>query len=178
MILKLRQVESDIGSNDRQFWFWSKRIKPTYLYYASHQDVQKVPLKPLFHPLWMMECMSVGPIDMAGATVYNQSGHWAIRQTRVGTMGQLMVKVTVIDPNRKTLLGHYLYNDDLKLVASSEVLSFQTCGGFVVPKRIRMLWLEENAGMELELINVRVNSALDTSLWVMPNITRKNLAEM
>ena len=31
----------DIGMNQEHFWFWSKRMKPSSLYYAKNEDVGK-----------------------------------------------------------------------------------------------------------------------------------------
>ena len=171
--------EIDIGSNQQYFWFWSRRMKPSYLYYSLHKDIKKAPLKTLFHPLWMMECLGIDEIDLKGATIYQQENCIAVRQIRTGTMDQLVVKITLIDPKKQAIIGHYLYNDDLKLIASSEVLEFQNYKQFLIPKRIRMLWHEENAGMELTLSRVIINSQINKQLWEMPtNMPKRNLATL
>ena len=171
-------AETDVGSNQQYFWFWSKRMKPSYLYYAAHQDLQRTPLKTLFHPLWMMECLGIGEIDLKGAVIYKQGSYLTVRQTRIGTMGQLAVKVTLVDIGKKVVIGHYLYDDDLKLIASSETIEFQNCGEFRIPKKIRMVWHEEGAGMELELNHVQINKIINKNTWEIPNIKKKNLVDL
>ena len=33
--------ETDVGSNEKQFWFWSKRMKPSVLFYSEHENLNK-----------------------------------------------------------------------------------------------------------------------------------------
>jgi hypothetical protein len=47
--------ELEMGSNDRQFWFWCKRTKRVALYYAEHG--QKTRLKAPFNPLFVLRSL-------------------------------------------------------------------------------------------------------------------------
>src|SRR5262249_19016269 len=51
----------DLGSNDREFWFWvgdAGRSKDTpYLYHCSHTDLPKAQLPIPVHPDWIMEAL-------------------------------------------------------------------------------------------------------------------------
>jgi hypothetical protein len=59
--------ELDVGSNDREFWFWSARNNPPDQFYCSYNDLRtkQVSLPFPFQPEWAMETMGMAtfPVD-------------------------------------------------------------------------------------------------------------------
>lgn len=161
--------EADIGSNDKQFWFWSRRMKPPTLYYAKHTDLIKVPLRAPLNPLWLMECLNVTEIDTKNAKARKHENYWAIYQPRVSTLGTLMTKMTLIDPQYKRIIGHYLYGENNQLVASNEILEFTKYGNTFVPIKSKMCWQEEKLVMILQFKDVKVNTIPKEEMWTMPD---------
>jgi len=171
--------EADVGSNDQQFWFWSKRMRPPTLYYANHSDMIKVPLRDPLNPLWLMECMNVQEIATKNTEIRQQEKYWAIHQTRVSLLGALVVKMTLIDPQEERIVGHYLYNSENKLIASSEIVAFAKCGSVYVPTEMKMCWHEENMSMLFQFTQIAVNTKIKDTTWILPNYLRKkNMAEL
>ena len=166
--------ETDMGSNDDQFWFWSRRMEPPTLYYASHTDLIKTPLRPPLNPLWLMECMGVEEITTKNSKARKHDEYWAIYQTRVSNLGTLLTKMTLIDPHRKRIIGHYLYDADKQLMASNEVVEFVEHDGVFVPIKTKMCWHEEGVVMIFDFSNIEINSTnMDSTWWTMPNMRRK-----
>jgi len=171
--------EMDVGSNEEQFWFWSKRMRPPTLYYADHSDLIKVPLRPPLNPLWLMECMSVSKVDTKNAKARKHGDFWAIYQSRVSTLGTLMTKMTLIDPEHKRIVGHYLYDNEDNLIASNELLEFADCAGTSVPVKSKMCWHEEGVVMIFEFADLAINSQIKEELWAMPpSWNKQDMAEL
>ncbi len=171
---RLGTKEADIGSNNQYFWFWSRRHDPPHLFYADHKDVYKSRLKTPFHPLWMMGALSMGTIDLKGAKVSEFEGKWKVSQKRKGTLGKMIIKSTIIDPDRKVVVGHYISSLSGKLIASTEIEEWD--GN--TPSVIIMRWHDEGVSIRLKFIHPKVNPQIDEDYWKLPNIRPKqNMAE-
>lgn len=164
--------ESDIGSNNTYFWFYSKRLKPAYLYYALYRDIDKVPLKPMFHPVWLMESLGVLPYAPGYYSIERKDREcWLCTEKKRGLQGQLITTSVLIDSKRPTIIGRYLFNNEGRLIASAESDSFYRCGKAFIPKKIRFMWQEEQQSLTLELENLQVNNRLPDSTWQPPRIS-------
>lgn len=167
--------EMDIGSNDSVFWFWSKRMENPALYYAKHEDLSKTMLKTPLNPMWLMESLNVGTIDVKNIEIAKFKNFWAIIQPRESALGENVTVVTLIDPERTAVIGRYLYNSVGKLVASAETSDFnrdpQT--GALIPKKIFIIWYEEGVEMEWHLHNPKINTGINPNYWTMPNAKNK-----
>lgn len=167
--------EIDIGSNDSTFWFYSKRIKPPYLYYSRHENVANTRLKPLFNPLWLMESLSLDSLPISHKVIEKQQRleliNWEICPT-----GELVYRKILIDTAKPAIIGHYLFSDRGVLIASSEIEEFYTYRNVFIPKIIKFIWFEENECLAIELKNIKINSNLSSSLWQMP--TMKNALDI
>lgn len=167
-------LETDVGSNDQQFWFWSRRMRPPTLYYADHADLIKTRLRTPLHPLWLMECMGVTEIGFKNTVVKRQGEYLAAFQPRVSTLGALVTKMTLIDPKKQVIVGHYLYNQDDVLIASNEVIEFHTTyDGHMVPKKTKVLWQEEGVKMLFDFNGIQVNTPINPAHWNLPDYRRK-----
>lgn len=160
--------ESDIGSNDQLFWFWSKRNKPPALHYAVHEDLYKTRLKTPFNPAWMMECLGINEINLQGGLMRTET-HWVVVEKSISPSCQIVTKMTAIDPATERITGHYLFDPMGQIEASTEILEFEND----IPKKILIIWHKENIKMLWTVKNVKVNTQLNPDLWEMPNMSYK-----
>lgn len=170
-------LESDLGSNTRYFWFWSKRMNDPYIYYARHEDSYRVPLKNPFQPFWMMDSLGINTLPTEKST-YKQMGDFlVIDEYCQGTEGNLLLRRILVDMRRRLFYGQYLI-DNGKLVASTEVLEYQNVDGILVPKTVKIVWVEEDVALIWRFKNTRVNVSIGNEWWQLPNFTqRKNLLD-
>jgi len=160
--------ELDVGSTNNIFWFWSRRMKPPALYYSEHASLHKTRLKTPFHPLWMIECLNVGVIELPDKIKRNEK-YILVEERKVSaSTGNWVKKITLIDAEKKAIIGHYLLDLSDNGIASSEVLSFQSVNGFLVPKEMKICWYEENKTLYWSFSNTSVNLVVDPNNWVMP----------
>lgn len=165
-------LESDIGSNEEDFWFWSKRLNPPYLYYSSYENLEKSRLKATFNPLWLIDFLGVNEIDYKNANVFKQNNLIGIIETKNNAY-ENVAKITLIDPNKSAVIGHYIINKTGKVIASNEITEFQEVDGILLPKTIQSYLQEEDLEVTWELVNPKINIEISNEAWDMPNISRK-----
>ena len=166
---RLTGKEMDIGSNDKYFWFWSKRMSPPALHYAKHEDLNKTMLRPALNPNWMIESINVSPIEVDNIEIAKFKDFWAIIQPREASTGESMTVMTLIDPIKKNVAGRYLYNHNGRMIASTE---YQAYSGSI-PLKILIIWYEESITLEWDLSQLQINKGINPEFWVMPNIKNK-----
>lgn len=162
--------ETDVGSNEHIFWFWSRRMDPPILYFAKHEDTSRSKLRAPFHPDWMREGLGLDQIKIDGATFEQDGSRWKVFEKRVSASGKPVVKMTLID-NEK-ILGHYLYNNQGQLISSIEAKDFYR-NGHIVPRVFLMTWAEENITVEWTMSAPRINGNINSALWEKPKMRRE-----
>lgn len=163
---KLFGKEIDIGSNEESFWFWSKRMKPPYLHYANHKDLNKTFLRMALNPEWLLESLNVNVVDVKNIQTNKFKDYYSVFQPRVDSFGQPVTVVLLIDPKKQICIGRYLYNSDNQLIASAEYRNFNQN----IPLNILIIWYEEQITLNLDLTNISVNQNLNSNYWIMPDI--------
>ena len=167
-------LESDVGSNDEHFWFWSKRMKPRSVYYAVHEDLHRTRLKPPFNPLWIMESLSLGEIDTRNIiTAEDENNNLIVFQDRISITGEKVTKSTLIDQKNKSIICHYIIRLDGTIAASTEITGFKKVDGVSIPTNILIIWHDENITMEWELSKSKVNQYISDEKWEMPSYDEK-----
>ena len=157
--------ESDIGSNDDIFWFWSRRMKTPALYWARHEDVHKTRLKTPFRPDWMMASLGLDVIK--SGQPQKEGRYYKMLEHTKGTRGKRVMRITLIDPKENRIIGIYL-NDYYQLIASTEIKEVYWIDGFPVPKRIVITWHEEDVQIEWKMSSPRINHDIRNTLWEKP----------
>ncbi|MFI5343968.1 MAG: hypothetical protein ACHQUC_07090 [Chlamydiales bacterium] len=165
--------ESDIGSNDDIFWFWSKRLEPCALYYAKHEDLYQTNLRTPFHPLWMMEILGIGTMDLDKCKTYQHKENIAIVQNKISVTGTPVTRIYLIDPQKLAFVGHYIYDSKGSLVVSAEITDFYNVNGFYLPKTAVINWAEEDVQLLWSLDCPILNNAIDPSNWKSPPFKQK-----
>lgn len=166
--------ELDIGSNDQQFWFWSKRMKPPSLHFANHEDFCKTRLRTPFNPKWMIESLgidtiTIDTINTANKKIVETPDKYIVYSDHKNSVGKPIVKMTYINKRTNRIDGFMLVDQTNKKVASGEVQAWTG----ELPQKILYVWFEENTSMLFELSGQKSNVVIDSRYWQMPNISPK-----
>lgn len=168
-------LETDIGSNNQHFWFWSKRLDPPALYYGKHENVHKSGLRTPFNPKWVMELLSIIQIEQneqSRLSVYDEK-YLALVEPRISTTGLSVQKITLIDPNQQAIIGHYLLGANNRMILSCEIAEYHYVNQVMVPKKMKIIWHEENVVLLWSISEVRINESLDSNNWILPDRRQK-----
>lgn len=167
-----KETETDTGFNTDIFWLYSRNFdRGPALYYSKRNDLHKTGLKSIYNPYWIVESLSVGKVDLEKADIVKYMDHIHIIQPRISLQGKSVTKVTSIDPKKKVILGHYIYDSKNRIITSTEIMSFYEINGHVVPKSMRIVWSEGQ--MKWELKNPLINKPVSPGMFDLPNITPK-----
>ena len=166
---QLTGKEMDIGSNKTHFWFWSKRMNPPALHYSLHEDLDKTMLRTALNPAWMMESLNVSPVSTENIEIAKFKELWATIQPRMSSTGEKVTVVTLIHPTQTVVVGRYLYNQNGKLIASTEYQDFSD----VIPRKILIIWYEEGIALDWDLSRVQTNVGINPKFWMMPDMRSK-----
>ncbi len=168
--------ECDLGSNKDIFWFWSKRMKDSNLYYSEYKDIYKTSLRSTLHPLWLIESLGFNKIDVSNAVVAsitsNGEEYWSITERRLSTANFIIEKITLVKKSDLSVAGHYVFHEG-KCLASTEVTEYEIIDEVFVPKKMKINWREENIVLYWEFRNSRVNENVDKNMFNLPNIPNK-----
>lgn len=158
--------EIDVGSNTKEFWFWSKRMNPPSLYFAKHEDFNKTRMKTPFSPFLLMDSlgMSTLNIDTGKIVETNRSYIWV--EPAQNSIGQPITRMTFINKVNKRIDGFMICNAEGGVIASGEVIEYKN----ELPYQILYVWAEENLTMLMELKGSQTNVAIDQGLFNRPDI--------
>ncbi len=155
----------EIGSNDKEFWFWSREIKPPYLYHCSYDDMArgvKVPFP--FQPEMVLNALGMAPYDPAKQyTMQMGGGNKFIELTEQARSpeGKPIQKVTVFNASAVTradqpqVVAHILKDEQNKVVCAAYVRVVQRVGdnGPVIPRIVDFNWPEQKMKMTMRIEN-------------------------
>src|SRR5579875_3316386 len=158
----------DIGSNDKEFWFWSKQINPPYLYHCSYDDMArgvKVPFP--FQPDMALSALGLAPYDPAKKydlkIVNDKKGQPAfieLTEQARSPENKPVQKVTVFNYHQAQLpnpqvVAHVLKDEHGKVICSASIRSAQQVGGNgpVIPRIVDFNWPEQKLKMTMTLYN-------------------------
>ena len=176
----------DIGSNDREFWFWvggGQGDQP--LYHCSYTDLPRATLPLPIQPDWIMEALGMAQIQPnPGIRLEfprNSNTMELIEATR-SPKGQPMTKVTVFNRNtvrgtQPQIIARKLVDGRGKVVCMAEIKEMQQDprSGVSVPHRMELVYPGDRAmekiTLNLVLDTIVVNAPLDPSqpFFVLPN---------
>jgi hypothetical protein len=159
-------TEMDIGSNEELFWFWSKRMTPSALYYSQYENLSKTNLRTVLNPFWIMESIGINEIDSKNIEISKSNNYWIIKQNRISSNNKKVIVTIIVDPTSKNVIGRYLYDEYKKIMASTEYDNFENN----LPSRILITWHEEDIKLDWNVSNLTINKELNSLYWNMPKI--------
>ena len=167
--------ELDVGSNDQQFWIWQKGMDPPAILTAQHKDMGlalehfRIP----FEPDWIMEVLGVVPIEGSQYELRpaNQRGQMELVAHTKSKTGDPVRKVIRVDTKRGWVLGHELWREPGKLIASAAYSDHQAdkLTQVMMPRKIHVRWPEADLNLGIELRHLEVNPPqLPELVWTLP----------
>jgi hypothetical protein len=154
-------METDVGSNERYIWFWSKRMKPSHLYYCPTENASTSRLRPALNPNWLIQILGVTKIPEYPKYLWKD--RYVVLEDIAG-----LKKMTVIDPKQNQIVGHYLYDHD-RMLAGCEIKEFSDN----LPKEVHFYWVEENLHVIWRLRYDRINGKIPHSVFDMPKSSHR-----
>jgi hypothetical protein len=162
----------DIGSNDKEFWFWSRELKTpdnhAYLYHCSYDDLARGTKVPFpFQPEMVVSALGLAQYDPGKTyrldTTNDRQGHKSILLTEqaLSPEHKPIQKITVFDANEATrpgqpqVLAHILKDEQGKVVCAANIRSVQRVGpkGVTIPRMIDFSWPEQKLTMTMRIEN-------------------------
>jgi hypothetical protein len=158
--MMVKSTELDLGSNDREFWFWIARAKPPYQFFCSYEDLstKQIRLPFPFQPEWVMETL--------GMTSFPVDGNYKVQpvkntieliQDTTSLQGQPVQKVIVFSRDQTRILEYKLRDLTGKEICSAQIRDVQKLDGATVPHAIQLNWPSERIKLGLTLKNPKPN---------------------
>lgn len=190
---------ADIGSNDKEFWFWVKDMPEKAVYFCNYEDEGSNNLAVGFQPDWIVEALGLRVIpetEMADITVTAgpMPGTWLLSQKHRTQQGETVYKETVLSSASKRIIEHRLKASDNKTLLTQAVISEyspypvkgengQPAENVYLPRKFTLRWVQEKMALDVSLGNVAINqfeASRRDLVFIEPQINgigRRNLAE-
>lgn len=185
----------DMGSNDREFWFWISKAEPPDLFFCSYNDLEtgraRMPFP--FQPEWIMEALgmaSYGPAEKYQVRV-GKTTLELVEQTR-SPQGAPISKITVFERtpahgNQPQVSAHLLQDANGQTICAAYVTEVQIDQrtGAVVPRKVKLTCPAEHLELRLKLDETAVNGQIaaprQASLFTRPalqGVATRDLAHL
>lgn len=170
--------EVDVGSNDQQFWIWSRRNEPPALYFARHDQYATSSARTMMpiEPAWLIDALGLVTLDPTAAyegPFRRNDGTLEISCPGVGPNGPIK-RTTVVDPARAWVVEQHVYDANGQILASAygERFRFDPVSQVSLPERVTMKMPATNLSLTLDMQQIAVNSGTGdpTQLWAMPTL--------
>jgi len=183
----------DMGSNEREFWYWISKSEPPYLFHCSYDDLgrgrARMPFP--FQPDWIMESLGIQELGSPeNFQVVTKRDTIELVEASRSPQGQPVQKVTVFNNNATRgsappVAAHILRDASGKEICGAYISAVQQDRGTgaVIPKKIRLVWPSEKMELNLKLDEVEVNKQIESqraTIWFtrpnLENVSTYNLA--
>lgn len=183
--------EVDLGSNEREFWMYVKRMDSPNFLYCSYEDFPKAAKRfPIpFETDWVMQALGMAeyPADVDYTSSVNEQQRKYILSYRTTTSaGQPVRRVVAFnadhDSGRKPVVSkHFIVDDREQVLATAEILSAKAVKvgtSYVqVPTEVVLEWPTRQFKMRLVMGGERVNENMGdraAALFTRPHIQGAN----
>jgi hypothetical protein len=157
----------EVGSNDKEFWFWSSQINPPYLYHCSYDKLAqgvKVPFP--FQPDMVLSALGLSAYDATKQysmqfTPPDNRGRKFIELTERGLSpeNKPIQKITVFNAGAVTVpnpqvVAHILKDEKGNVICSASIRSAQRVGGDngpIIPQMVDFNWPEQKMKMTMRI---------------------------
>ena len=161
--------EVDIGSNDKNFWYWSRRDKVPGLHYAAHPDLYKSRLKTPFNPIFLRSTLGIEELPNENFKIVENEKHIMVTYPQINASGEDVLFSVFINKDKKQIDGYLIVNKDGKTAASCEIQEYSVD----IPTKILYNWNEEERIMLITLTKPQFNQTLSSQVWEMPPVRPK-----
>lgn len=172
----------DLGSNDREFWFWAKDSQPANVLVCSHDQIAaatQVTTLPLpFRPDWLMEVLGVSPISGSGYEIRrtNQRSPIVELVSVQRTPDQQPVRrIVKVDMGHGVVLEHRVEAMNGKMIARATLSRhfLDPESRLILPRQISIDWpaAEQVLALSMEFTSVDFNApAQSVAMWTVPTV--------
>jgi hypothetical protein len=184
---------ADLGSNDREFWFWMAKADPPDLFYCSHADVGRVQMPFPIQPDWVLEGMglaTITPNDNMRVSLNSRQGTIDLVEPSRSPQGQSVFKVTTFNARTVSgtdpqVLSRRLVDEKGREICAAYITQMQVDPrtGILIPKEVKFEYPSDRITMRLTLSTVTVNGQVNpqqAQQWFtrpnMPNVRSIDLA--
>jgi hypothetical protein len=158
----------DMGSNDREFWYWISKAEPPYLFHCAYEDFARGQARmPFpFQPDWIMEALGIAEYDPSRPYEVIPNGNTIdLVEKTVSPQGQPVRKVTRLTRGNNRQLqvtAHILQDMSGKEICSAYVAEAQqdSATGTVLPRQVQLIWPAERIKMKMKFDRMAVNPPL------------------
>jgi hypothetical protein len=178
------QSAADVGSNDKEFWYWISKNEPPYLFHCDHKDFAEGRTRVAFpfQPDWIMEALGMADHDPNGTyePVKATQTTFELVQKTLSPQRQPIRKVTVFNrapaANSPQVMAHRIEDANGKLICSALIthVQYDEASRTVIPKQVKLEWPDQKVTLKLKLDGVKVNAAIEagraTALFNRPNM--------
>ena len=165
----LGQPMVEVGSNDKEFWFWSKQINPPYLFHCSYNDLAngvKVPFP--FQPDMVLNALGLAPYDRTKKytmkTVDDNKARRKLIELTEQTLSpdhKPIQKITVFNSVTAELpqpqvIAHIIKDEQGRVVCSATIRYAQRVDGIngpIIPRIVDFNWPEQKMKMTMRIEN-------------------------
>lgn len=164
----------DAGSNDDEFWFWTKDATPQYLLTAHHADADLAMshFRLPFEPNWVMEVMGVIPLDPNEYEMRRRPKGPLVEliSIRSAPGGERVQKTLIVDTHQGRIIQHTLHGSDGRLIASASLGNYwrDPVSKLEVPRDVRLNFPEANLDITMQIHQPEINPDLPESIWQVP----------
>jgi hypothetical protein len=161
----------DMGSNDREFWFWISQAEPPYVYHCAYDDFARGQARLPFpiQPEWIMEAMGIAECSSPEHfTVAVRGNTLELVEQATSPQGKPVRKVTVFNRvaaqgNAPQVVARILQDANGKEICSATIKEVQIdrATGAILPKKIRLVFPEEKMELSMKLDGLTVNGQIE-----------------
>lgn len=163
LVTSLAGQELELGSNDEHFWYWSRQDNPKLLMYCAHSemDVAQQRLEIPFEPDWLLEVLSIRPIDAERVTLQkapNSRAYSLVTHSRAPS-GHPIKRITVVDACTGHVIEHSIYDGFGQVVAQAYLRDhhIDPQSGVAIPRRIKLSSPPAQVTMDLKIRGIHCN---------------------
>jgi hypothetical protein len=172
--------ELDLGSNEREFWFWVAKSQQPGQFYCSYNDLKtkSVQLPFPFQPEWIMETlgMSTYPVD-GRYQVVDKRDTIELIQDAISLQGQPVRKVVVFNRNQMAnghqIRAYVLRDMQGKELCAAQIQAVQQVGNITVPYKVHLEWPAEKLKLSMQINKPSLNQLppeMAQNLFVRPTM--------
>jgi hypothetical protein len=172
----------DMGSNNERFWLWAKDDPHKAIMTCAHEDVplalSEMQMRLPFQPDWLMEVLGVIPLDPNEFRVERPSPDGPMINlvaTRIDPTGEDVERVIQVNACHGIIIDHELRRkSDRHTIARASLTGHYRDPDtqIVLPKQIRIDWVDVDLYVVLDFTKITVNPELpdESSMWTMPSM--------
>lgn len=166
--------ELDLGSNEKIFWYWSKRDPRPGVYWSVYEDFPKTRLKTPFNPMFIRATLGLEKIDLNNCKITENEDDLMLTYPQSNSVGDPIQFSILINKKLKVITGFLISNNQGEYLAVCEIQSI--LNNF--PNKILYTWKEEKKTMSITLNNPQFNVAKEEIAFKMPDyIPQINMAD-